>query len=377
MADHSDIVGGSTAKRVIACPGSVKLVQQMPPRPSSSYADEGTLLHNTIADILMGDRAPEEFIGAAYAEITLDEDLMERKLRPALEALNDIDPDKEMEYAVEVRVGFGDRLPGVFGSTDVVGRIGDRAIILDWKFGTGVAVDVEENAQLMFYAAAAMRTPEARWAFAGAKEVELIIVQPPHPPKRWVTDVGRILNFEHELLAAVRTALGPNPPLAAGDHCRWCAAKPICPVMTGAAQRALRTAIKQLSLDDLGQSLKDAELLEQWIADLRALAHQIIEEGASVPGFKLVPKRAIRKWADETSALEALKNVGLEEQELVETALISPAKAEKLLKKQKLALPDGLTVATSSGTTLAPDSDPRPAALQIGKQLTAALGKLS
>jgi len=377
MADHSDIVGGSTAKRVIACPGSVRLVRQMPPRPSSSYADEGTLLHNTIADILLGDRAPEEFVGASYADITLDEDLLDRKLRPALEALNEIDPDKQMEYAVEVRVGFGDRLPGVFGSTDVVGRIGDRAIILDWKFGSGVAVDVEENAQLMFYAAAAMRTPEAAWAFAGAKEIELIIVQPPHSPKRWVTDVGRILDFERELFAAVRAALEPNAPLAAGDHCRWCAAKPICPVMTGAAQRALRTAINSLSLDEIGQSLKDAELLEQWIADLRALAHQVIEEGAAVPGYKLVPKRAIRKWADETSALDALLQVGLAEQELVETSLISPAKAEKLLKKQKLALPKGLTVATSSGTTLVSDDDPRPAALQIGRHLTAALGKLS
>ena len=31
MAAHSDIVGGSTAKRVIACPASVKLCQTMPP----------------------------------------------------------------------------------------------------------------------------------------------------------------------------------------------------------------------------------------------------------------------------------------------------------------------------------------------------------
>ena len=28
---HSNIVGGSTAKRVINCPGSVALVQKMPP----------------------------------------------------------------------------------------------------------------------------------------------------------------------------------------------------------------------------------------------------------------------------------------------------------------------------------------------------------
>ena len=42
---HSNIVGGSTAKRVINCPGSVVLVQQMPPQVESKYAAEGTLLH--------------------------------------------------------------------------------------------------------------------------------------------------------------------------------------------------------------------------------------------------------------------------------------------------------------------------------------------
>ena len=377
MSEHSDIVGGSTAKRVISCPGSVQLVRKMPPRPSSKYADEGTLLHDAVANILRGVCEPESCIGTTYAGITLDEDLYERKLQPALAALAVVDPEGKMEFNVEVRVGFGDLLPGVFGSADIVGRIGDRAIILDWKFGSGVPIEVEENAQLMFYAAAAMRTEIAQWAFYGAKEVELVIVQPPHAPKRWVCSIERIVSFERELLAAVKVALAPNPPFAAGEHCRWCAAKPVCPVMTGAAKRALRTAIDQLNLDEIGQSLKDADLLEQWIADLRALAHQVMEEGAAVPGFKLVQKRAIRKWVDEDTALNSLKSAGLSDQDLIETALISPAKAEKLLKKQKLAMPDGLTVSASSGTTLAPEDDPRPAALQIGKQLSEALGKLS
>jgi len=39
-------------------------------------------------------------------------------------------------------------------------------------------------------------------------------------------------------------------------------------------------------------------------------------------------------------------------------------------------LADDLVVSVSSGTTLAVESDPRPAVLQIGKQLTAALLKL-
>jgi hypothetical protein len=41
-----------------------------------------------------------------------------------------------------------------------------------------------------------------------------------------------------------------------------------------------------------------------------------------------------------------------------------------------VALPNDLVVAVSSGSTLAPESDPRPAVLNIGKQLTAALSKL-
>ena len=60
---HSRIVGGSTAKRVIACPGSVALVAQMPPQPSSSYANEGTLLHDTIADVLDKHQPPETYLG--------------------------------------------------------------------------------------------------------------------------------------------------------------------------------------------------------------------------------------------------------------------------------------------------------------------------
>jgi hypothetical protein len=49
---HSSIVGGSTAKRVINCPASVALCAKMPPKPSSTFADRGTLLHDAIANVL-------------------------------------------------------------------------------------------------------------------------------------------------------------------------------------------------------------------------------------------------------------------------------------------------------------------------------------
>lgn len=373
---HSNIVGGSTAKRVIACPGSVALVQKMPPKPSSEHADRGTMLHDVISEILGKNLPWDQFIGTVYEGQVLTQELFDEKIVVALELLDEVDPHKGLEYEVETRVGFGDLLPGVFGSTDLVGRIGSRAIVLDWKFGDGVVVEAEENAQLMFYAAACMRTESAQWAFAGATEVELIIVQPPMI-KRWVTTKERIKQFEQELVAAVKQAQSPDAKLQHGDHCRWCAAKPVCPKMTGAVDRALQVQLKEIDVDTLGKYLKNAELLEDWIKDLRGLALQLLEKSVPVPGYKLVQKQARRQWSDEASALETLHELGVPRSELLKPEeLLSPAQMEKVLKKRKMALPDDLVVSVSSGTTLASEDDPRPSVLQIGQQISAALLKL-
>jgi hypothetical protein len=201
----------------------------------------------------------------------------------------------------------------------------------------------------------------------------MVIVQPP-AVKRWVTTPARIAQFEKDLVKAVKLAQQPNAELKIGDHCRWCAAKPICPQMTGAVDRALKTQIESIDAPMLGAYLANADMLEDWIKDLRALAHQILDSGALVPGYKLVNKRGIRQWVDEDKAVAAL--IKLNVVPYKEPEVISPAQAEKELKKSKKALPDDLVVSVSSGTTLASADDPRPAVLQIGKQLTAALSKL-
>jgi hypothetical protein len=372
---HSNIVGGSTAKRVINCPGSVALVQKMPPKPSSKYADEGTLLHDVIAEHLVTLQPLETFLGKKYQDQVLTQDLIDDKLVPALALLDEIDPKQEMSYEVETRVGFGDLLPGVFGSTDFVGRLGDKAVVLDWKFGDGVAVTAEENEQLMFYAAAAMRTDALKWAFEGATEIECVIVQPPMI-RRWTTTPERIAQFEHQLIRAVKAAQQPDAGLKAGDHCRWCAAKPVCPQMTGAVDRALQVQLKEIDAATLGQYLNQADTLEGWITDLRALAFQMLEKNIPVPGYKLVQKQARRQWTDEAKAIAALHDMGVPRGELFSPEEIrSPAQMEKVLKKRKLALPDDLVKSVSSGTTLASEDDSRPAVLQLG-DLRAAISKL-
>jgi hypothetical protein len=145
--------------------------------------------------------------------------------------------------------------------------------------------------------------------------------------------------------------------------------------MTGAVDRVLHTKLDALPVEQIGVYLQNADVIEQWITDLHALAFQILEAGKPVPGYKLVAKRATRQWVNEEDAKVALLK-DLPESDVIETSLISPAKAEKVLKKHGLTLPEGTVVAISSGSTLANEDDPRPALLQIGQQLTAALNKI-
>ena len=372
---HSLIVGGSTAKRVINCPGSVALVATMPQQEGSSYANEGSLLHEAIAIVLDTACAPEDMVGFEAHGLTLTQDLLERKLLPALNLLNEYDPATKLEFKTEEVVSFGDLMPGVFGSSDIVGRLEGRAVILDWKFGDGVMVEAEENMQLMFYAAAALRTPACAWAFDGVTEIDCVIIQPPYI-RVWTTTLDRIAAFERQLVRAVAASGLPSAPLADGDWCKWCTAKPICPIKTGQLDRIKQVAMQSIDVDKLASYLAVADDVEDFIKSVRALAHQMLENDMPVPGYKLVAKRATRHWADPTTAQDALIGLGLTKTDVTKTELLSVAQAEKVLKKHKIDLPSDMVVAVSSGSTLAVETDPRPAVVQIGRQLSAALSKI-
>jgi hypothetical protein len=371
---HSTVVGGSTAKRVIHCPASVKLCAQMPPQVENEYMARGTLLHNAMDAILSQSIRKCSVIGMKYGEQVLTEELFDEKVEGALALLNEVDPAGELEFVTEVEVSLDDVIPGVFGNADLIGKINRRAVVLDWKMGDGVPVDAEENEQGLFYAYAAMHTEDTQWAFEDADEIEIVIIQPPHI-RRWVTTHERIAAFGVELVEAVRMSKLDDAPIKAGDHCRFCSAKPICPKMTGAVDRAIRTKLDGLPVDHINNYLKNADLLEDWIKSIRELAHRMADEGQiKFDDWKLVNKRGTRKWTDIKKAEAALRESGIDP--FAPAEVLSPAQAEKALKKVKKELPVDLVVSVSSGSTLAPRDDPRPEVLQIGNVLANALGKL-
>lgn len=355
---HSKIVGGSTAERVINCPGSVALAAQMPPQVESEAMREGTRRHELVAEVL------NEKIDSRSID---DEKVLE-----ALDLFdNEFDPKGYALFDVEARVEFPwDKT--IFGTADVIGRLSDtKAFVLDFKFGDGYQVEAEENQQLMFYAAAALES--GHWSMKGRTDVELVIIQPPFI-RRSMIDIRRLHDFSADLKRAVKLAQEPDAPLVEGDHCRFCPAKAICPQKTGAAERAVLVAIDKIGPEQIGRWMDVAQNVEDWASDVRKLTQKALEAGVPVKGWKLVNKRAQRSWVDEKAAQAALAALA---PDVTFTELMSPAQAEKALKAKKLKLPDDLTVAVSSGLTIAEEADSRPAAVTIGTTLVSALSKLS
>lgn len=368
---HSKTVGGSTAARIIACPGSYTLSQDAPPQPVSEYAAEGTFLHEVMHRILSGEMEATDINVFSQDGFVYDRDMYTEMIWPALAALDQMTVDYgAFEYESEARVHF-EKIPGSFGTADLVALTPKASLVVDWKFGRGVPVDAHKNAQLMYYACAARSTSTTE-DLMRRNRVVLGIVQPAMSPEVSIyeTTHEELDQFEVDLVAAWEAASLPDATLRAGQHCRFCPAKSICPEIRKGVDLGLEMADKGVKVSELHSALPLADRLEEWIKEVRRVAHATLEQGGDVPGYKLVPKRAQRKWIDEDYAGPYLaRQLRMTRDSISEKKLLSPAKIERIARangKDWSKMQAKLVTSVSSGTTLAPISDPRPAVSPSG-----------
>jgi hypothetical protein len=155
---------------------------------------------------------------------------------------------------------------------------------------------------------------------------------------------------DNELMTAVNSIATMNAyPIPSRDACKYCPAKLHCPALREKAYELPLAPTKELSESEIAIWLEQGELVEAFYEELKKVATKRLEGGAAVPGWKLVPKRAIRKWV-EGADLTALP---LDYEQLYKEEKITPAQAEKLLGKADKHLLDDLTEKVSSGLTLA------------------------
>ena len=364
---HSTVVGGSSAGRVLDCPASVKLAQAMPQSPSTSYALEGTACHAIMERMLLEDDFKfEHAVGLEVDGFVITEELVLDKIIPAWEATQEaftrFDVD---EFEPEAQVHFTS-VPGAFGTCDIFARgRDDLVVLLDYKFGSGILVSPVDNKQLMFYAAAAMEDPEFTAWFTGEDDQPIVvgIIQPAQENAlaTWETTAGDLKKFTLQLGLAIEVSNKPNLTPHAGDHCRWCPAAPVCPAKSREAHSTL-SLNKELA-KDLATNMALADALEPWIKSVRTLAHAQLERGDEIEGYKLVKKRAMRKWTDTTGVMKKLKNMKkLVLSDYTVSKMVTPPQLEKICKAKSVDFDqfDVYHSYVSSGTTVAAADDPRP-----------------
>lgn len=238
---HSAI-GASSMYRWSECPGSVQMSAMAIAPSSSIHAIMGTIAHEVAAFFLEHGfwPVPDEYnlditeLDAMVKAVSVYTDYIARRKAESPHA----------KVHVETRFDLASVYPGAFGTADCV--IYDAASghleVIDYKHGSGLVVEVENNLQLLYYALGAVTA--LGYPF---QDLNLVIVQPRafHPKgviRNWTIGAEEILDFRATLIAAAKRTEEKDPEFKAGKHCFFCSAIDICP-KSDEAKAAKRSAV--------------------------------------------------------------------------------------------------------------------------------------
>ena len=391
MSTHATL-SPSSAARWMACPGSVALTQYLPDDAGSSYAAEGTVAHEVAARCLASSSVQaKDHIGWQMTvdgrSWTVDAD-MAHFVQAYVDYVRGVAQAAGGQLLVEQRLPISEWTgePDAHGTSDVVILAPGELIVVDLKFGRGVAVEAERNPQLQIYALGALREFEMVHDFS---QVRMVIHQPRlGSVSEWVQSVAELEAFGRQVKDAASRTRQPDPDLnPTTEGCKFCKAKGTCPALANRVQEEigaqfetittfdrahneahLRKQPEGMAAERLALALKAVDLVEVWCKAVRAEVETRLLAGQAIPGWKLVQgKRGARAWTDAELAEKLLKDTfRLKTEQVYDLKLISPTSAEKLQKAGEIGprqWPKVLElIHQPEGTpSVAPESDKRPA----------------
>lgn len=343
----------SASDRWMTCPGSIRLSEGMP-NSSSAAAEEGTRAH-ALAEAILKDE---------YENFTATDEMLEY-VRVYTDHVQNLAQYCGGDLYVEQKVSVNAE---IYGTADAIiwSEKTKTLYVRDLKYGAGIAVEAIDNTQLKIYALAALLTMGKK-----AETVDIGIVQPrcPHsdgPIRTLAYEAVDLIDFWADVTYAAEVTKHDDAPLVPGEHCRFCPGAPKCPEIVRQAQenaKAVFTKGEPYDAAELSRLLDWVPTLEAWCKNIREFAYGEAEKGKPIPSYKLVEKRATRKWnQDESTVVNwLLEQTDLCSDDLYDNKLRTPAAIEKLIPKDQRGVMAELTSKESSGHTLVHEDDPREA----------------
>lgn len=270
--------------------------------------------------------------------------------------------DPEAVLLIESKLHLSEFIPEGFGSSDAVLIYGDTLEVFDLKYGKGVKVSAEENAQMMCYALGAYCGPGEFYDIAN---VRMTIIQPRlRHESSWGLHVLDLMQWaEHELKPAALKAWNGEGEQTPGDHCRFCKVAARCKALAAHTLEVSKDKTEPglMSLDEIAKLLPHFATIKSWISSVEVFALEAALEGDTIPGYKIVEGKSNRKFKSEEEVKKALKDAGIpEDSYLKPRELKTITDLEKTLTKKgfKTILGD-LVIKPEGKPTLVEESDPR------------------
>jgi len=286
-------LSASRTDRFMQCPGSYRLESLMPYEPAGEAAAIGTAIHELSEIILRGGAIPTgtdpDHLSMAQGYANFVNTLVENPRKKLIE--------------VNLDEGLKSLHPALGGTADAILVDGNHLHVIDLKTGR-VAVDANDNKQLLTYALGAMRQLKA----PDTIECTMHIFQPRVGHSKWTVSGNYLELHGKRLKEAAELALtGDAPTNPSVDACRYCKAKTICPSMRQKVQEVARSDFKP-NTSITPEMLDDAALVAAWADSVQSAAKDQLTNGQTITGWAMRAGRKTKFWKDEALVMEAFKD---------------------------------------------------------------------
>lgn len=364
-AFHASL-SASKSSRWVQCPGSIAYEEFAKKElevveKHSPAAEEGTAMHALLEHCLNNGEDPLSFEDVEFEfndhgkkkTIVFNDEQVER-VRYVFDFVSKFDMPISTETRVHYNIGLDAEL--TFGTCDVMMIDGKHLRIIDAKFGR-TFVDQNKNYQMMLYAIGAVDALSV--IPMDIETITMHIVQPRadyNSPEGWTVSRETLEDWREMFTQAAKKVIEakeslekefsrPKPDIIAWsdgrlnpslEACRHCVAAPVCPKEMDEydAMKALKSTTPVSSIVDLHKVLEDAEMVENFIKEVRAYAQDQLVKGHKIEGLKLLQgRRGARKWSVSDEELKS--NLNVEGISLYKKPdLKTPAQLEKELAKK-------------------------------------------
>lgn len=360
MGKHA-LLSASASKRWLNCTPSARLEEQFPAE-ESIFAAEGSAAH-TLAEhkirkyMKLRSRKPRS---------EFDSDEMDEYINEYVNyAIEQIEKARQLcsdpVVLIEQRLDYSRYVVAGFGTGDLIVVSDNKLEIIDLKFGMGIAVNAENNPQMMLYALGALELFDALYDI---EQVTMTIHQPRlEAVSSWEISVKELITWAEEVLRPkAELAIKGEGEFLPGSWCRFCRARKNCCARADEFLKLAQLEFKKPALltdEEISSILKVVDELSKWADDIYSYAsEEAISRGKTWTGFKVVEGRSNRKYIDEEEVVDAAKVAGYTD--IYKKSLIGISEMERLMGKKRFSEILGNLVYKPSGKlTLVPETDKR------------------